>query len=476
MAEHPAEVTDITASAGALMLNLGNITDARIESMKRSMRTAMENKIPVLLDLVGVACSDLRLDLARELLSIGHPAVLKGNMSELLAVSGLPSHAIGIDAGAQDALTAENMETVSEVLRAFSRSNQAIVLATGKQDFVTDGERVVLVQNGSAALSGITGTGCMVGALTAAFLPGCEDNIAKEMTDSIEAGVRSGVEMELNGKSGNYLAAAVLGTALMGIAGEEAEKISRGSGSFQVNLLDEIYGLSDRQLLNLLKIECTEKEGIRMDRKDLDVTLYLVTDSSYHTEESLLRTVEEACKGGVTLVQLREKNKGGREYLNKAFKVKEITDRYNVPLIIDDRVDVALACDAAGVHVGASDIPVAVARKLMGPDKIVGATAKTVEAAVKAYEDGADYLGVGAIYPTTTKVVTILTKVSTLKDICEAVPIPAVAIGGLNAGNMDVLEGAGMSGMAVVSAIMKAEDPQGNARELKEKIVALMGK
>ncbi|MCJ7859833.1 MULTISPECIES: hydroxyethylthiazole kinase [unclassified Blautia] len=255
MAEHPAEVTDITASAGALMLNLGNITDARIESMKRSMRTAMENKIPVLLDLVGVACSDLRLDLARELLSIGHPAVLKGNMSELLAVSGLPSHAIGIDAGAQDALTAENMETVSEVLRAFSRSNQAIVLATGKQDFVTDGERVVLVQNGSAALSGITGTGCMVGALTAAFLPGCEDNIAKEMTDSIEVGVRSGVEMELNGKSGNYLAAAVLGTALMGIAGEEAEKISRGPGSFQVNLLDEIYGLSDRQLLNLLKIE-----------------------------------------------------------------------------------------------------------------------------------------------------------------------------------------------------------------------------
>ena len=213
-----------------------------------------------------------------------------------------------------------------------------------------------------------------------------------------------------------------------------------------------------------------------MDRKDLDVTLYLVTDSTYHTEESLLHTVEEACQGGVTLVQLREKNKGGREYLDKAFKVKEITDRYHVPLIIDDRVDVALACDAAGVHVGSSDIPVAVARKLMGPDKIVGATAKTVEAAMKAYEDGADYLGVGAIYPTTTKVVTILTKVSTLKDICEAVPIPAVAIGGLNAGNMDVLEGAGMSGMAVVSAIMKAEDPQKNARELKEKIVALMGK
>ena len=189
MAEHPAEVEEITASSGALMLNLGNITDARIKSMKCSMRRAVENKIPVLLDLVGVACSDLRLDLARELLSIGHPAVLKGNMSELLAVSGLPSHAIGIDAGAQDALTSENIDAVSDVLKDFSRNNQAVVLATGKQDFVTDGEQVVLIENGTAALSGITGTGCMVGALTAAFLPGCEDHIAKEMTDRTEAGV-----------------------------------------------------------------------------------------------------------------------------------------------------------------------------------------------------------------------------------------------------------------------------------------------
>ena len=129
------------------------------------------------------------------------------------------------------------------------------MLATGKQDFVTDGEQVVLIENGTAALSGITGTGCMVGALTAAFLPGCEDHIAKEMTDRTEAGVWSGSEMGLNGRSGNYLDAAVLGTALMGIAGEQAEKISRGPGSFQVNLLDEIYGISDRQLLGMLKIE-----------------------------------------------------------------------------------------------------------------------------------------------------------------------------------------------------------------------------
>ena len=205
----------------------------------------------------------------------------------------------------------------------------------------------------------------------------------------------------------------------------------------------------------------------------MDTTQYLVTDSSYHTEESFLRTVEEALRGGVTLLQLREKEKSAREYMELAGKVKEICGRYGVPLLIDDRVDVAAAVGAAGVHVGQSDIPVAAARKILGPDKIVGATAKTVEQALEAWRQGADYLGVGAIYPTTTKVKTILTKVSTLKEICEAVPIPVNAIGGLNAGNMDVLEGSGIAGICVVSAIMKSEDPRRTAEELKEGVIRL---
>ena len=151
-----------------------------------------------------------------------------------------------------------------------------------------------------------------------------------------------------------------------------------------------------------------------------------------------------------------------------------MTDRYQVPLLIDDRVDVAAAADAAGVHVGQSDIPAAEARKILGPDKIVGATAKTVEQAVEAYQQGADYLGVGAIYPTTTKVKTVLTKVSTLEEICRAVPIPVNAIGGLNAGNMDILAGTHIAGICVVSAIMKAEAPGKAAAELKEKIMQLL--
>ena len=204
-----------------------------------------------------------------------------------------------------------------------------------------------------------------------------------------------------------------------------------------------------------------------------DLTLYLVTDSTYHTEESFLWTIEEACKGGVTLLQIREKERSGRDYLALARKVKEITDRYDIPLIVDDRIDIALAVDAAGVHVGRSDIPVCEARRLLGSGKIVGATAKTVEQAKEAFAEGADYHGVGAIYPTTTKVITVLTEVSTLNAICKAVPIPAVAIGGLNKENMDILKGGCMSGVAVVSAIMKATEPRLAAEELKKKIQSL---
>ena len=203
--------------------------------------------------------------------------------------------------------------------------------------------------------------------------------------------------------------------------------------------------------------------------KGLNTKLYVITDSTNYGEEEFLFRVEEALKGGATLLQLREKEKTTREYIELAQKVHSITKKYNVPLVIDDRVDVALATRAEGVHVGQSDMPVCIARKLLGKDKIVGATAKTVAQATKAYEQGADYIGVGAIYPTTTKVKTVLTSTETLKDICNAVPIPANAIGGLNKDNIDVLKGIPIAGICVVSAIMKAENPQKATTELIER-------
>lgn len=208
--------------------------------------------------------------------------------------------------------------------------------------------------------------------------------------------------------------------------------------------------------------------------KNIDTTLYFITDSTSVPEERFLPTVEAACKGGATLIQLREKNKSTREYMDLALATHEITKRYGVPLIIDDRVDVALAIDAEGVHVGQTDMPVKIARQLMGPDKIIGATTKTVPQALEAYEQGADYLGVGAIYPTTTKVVTILTSVDTLKQIVKAVPIKVNAIGGLNKDNIDVLKGSGIAGICAVSAIMKAADPELATRELKQAFLNLV--
>ena len=207
--------------------------------------------------------------------------------------------------------------------------------------------------------------------------------------------------------------------------------------------------------------------------KNLDTTLYFITDSTTVQEERFLPVVEAACKGGATIIQLREKDKSTREYMQLAEAVHAITSRYNITLIIDDRVDVALAIGAEGVHVGQSDMPVHVARKLMGEGKIVGVTAKTVPQALEAYEQGADYLGCGAIYPTTTHVKTVITPVETLKEVVKAVPIPVNAIGGLNKDNIFVLKGSGIAGVCAVSAIMKAADPESAARELKEAFLKL---
>lgn len=201
---------------------------------------------------------------------------------------------------------------------------------------------------------------------------------------------------------------------------------------------------------------------------NLDTALYFITDSTGFETEEFLRRVRSALEGGVTIIQLREKNRTTREYIELAEAVHGITKEFNIPLIIDDRIDVMLASGAEGVHVGAEDMPVAMARKLIGKEKILGATAKTVEAAVRAYNDGADYLGVGAIYPTTTKVKTVLTSTETLDAITKAVPIPVNAIGGLNASNLGVLKGINIAGVCAVSAIMKAESPKKAAEELKQ--------
>ena len=202
--------------------------------------------------------------------------------------------------------------------------------------------------------------------------------------------------------------------------------------------------------------------------RKIDYRLYLVTDRKQPAPGTFEKVVEEALKGGATLVQLREKEGDTGLLYERAVKLKQITKAYHVPLIIDDRIDIMMAADADGVHLGQSDMPAALARKLIG-------AAGTLEEAVKAEKDGADYLGVGAMFPTATKKDADITTPETLRKIMDTVHIPVVTIGGMNERTIPLFKGYGLSGFAVVSAIMASREPEKAARKLKRIIDGIVG-
>lgn len=201
--------------------------------------------------------------------------------------------------------------------------------------------------------------------------------------------------------------------------------------------------------------------------------LYLVTNSDKYGEKEFLERVESALKGGVDILQLREKDKTDLEILELGKKVKALCDSYKVPMLIDDKPHLAWAL-GLGVHLGADDMPIELGRKLLGSDALIGATAKSVEAAQEAEKEGADYLGVGAIFETKTHVKTKRTSVETLKEIKKNVGIEVYAIGGLNIDNVDILAGSGVDGICVVRAIMDSPNVEEETRKLKEKINKLL--
>ena len=205
-----------------------------------------------------------------------------------------------------------------------------------------------------------------------------------------------------------------------------------------------------------------------MSMKDIDYSLYLVTDHRNKTEEEFLNIIEEAIKGGTSIVQLREKTASTKDFYQLALKVKEITTRYDVPLLINDRIDIALAIDSEGVHLGQDDMPADIARKIIGDDKILGVSASTVEEAIKAQIDGADYIGSGAVFPTATKDDADSVSKEELKSIVDSIDIPVVAIGGITIENASELKDTGIAGFSVVSAIMSADDPKEASQKLRE--------
>lgn len=204
----------------------------------------------------------------------------------------------------------------------------------------------------------------------------------------------------------------------------------------------------------------------------VDYSLYLCTDRELMTSDTIEEGVELAIKGGVTIVQLREKNCLGKEFLRIARGVKEVTDAYEIPLIINDRIDIAVAVDADGVHLGQKDIPAGVAREMLGKHKIIGVSAYNAELALRAQKDGADYIGVGDVFGTSTKADTHHVSYEELVRIRKTVKIPIVAIGGVKPDNMPRLAGTGVDGVAVVSAVLGAK----NITEAAEEMIRQMEK
>lgn len=201
-------------------------------------------------------------------------------------------------------------------------------------------------------------------------------------------------------------------------------------------------------------------------KNNIDYTLYLVSDREVLKGRDLCKAIEASIKGGVTLVQLREKDISSLDFYNLAVSVKKITDKHNVPLIINDRIDIALAVDAAGVHVGQSDIPTKVARKIIGEDKILGISAATLEEAKLAEAEGADYLGIGAVFPTDTKKDARSVSIELLGEIKKSLTVPVVGIGGINENNAELLKQSKIDGIAVVSAILGKDDIEQAAKDM----------
>ncbi len=225
MAEHPLEVAEITSVSKALGVNLGNITDIRMESMLISGKVAFKNKIPQVIDLVGVGCSKLRLDYGRKYIEECHPDVIKGNMSEIKSIYGLESNAKGIDVGVCDVITENNLDENIKMLKSLSLETGSIIVATGIIDIITNGIHTYLISNGCEMLSMITGTGCMLNVLIASYI-----------------------------SSGDVLGGVILAVGLLGICGELSQNV-KGTGSFRVELLDNIFSISDDIIREKLQIK-----------------------------------------------------------------------------------------------------------------------------------------------------------------------------------------------------------------------------
>lgn len=468
MASGLFEAEDVTGICNSLVINIGTLDDRTIPAMIKAGREAARLGHPVIFDPVGVGASRFRKGAAVRILREVPVALIRGNGSEIrvlletlteLGERETTAGACGIDAQKEDMAGWSNAEEKAATAGRLARLCGCIVAQTGETDIVTDGENTFYIGNGHPWMAKITGSGCMLDGFLGAVLG----------TGTAEA--------ECGEK--HLLEAAVWAVCAFGVCGEQAYDRcladGGGPGSFLIHLIDAVGLLTDQKIKEKARV-FSSGEDERRDRISRALCLYAVTDRRYSDSlKDFVDSIEEAIKGGATMVQLREKELPREEVLREARAVRALTDRYGIPLIIDDDLETALQCGADGLHVGQEDIPAAQARKVLGPQKILGVTAKTEEQAKAALEAGADYLGSGAVFGSTTKVDAKAMDYETLKKICGSADIPVVAIGGITAKNVELLAGSGIAGAAVVSGIFGEKYVRQAAAELKGKILKMRG-
>ena len=483
-ADSPLEVSEITSSSDALVLNAGTPSIDKYEAFRLAGISANTKNIPVVLDPVGVGASTFRKENILRLLNDINVTCIRGNATEIMNLCDLI-----VDKSCDERLdqTDGRLEQPDNIMpfklqsdKVISRgvedaglgfSKDAVISLSKKLDaiIVISGETVTVVSarddfykeypGGSIFQKQFTGAGCMMSALLGAYLAtGRKENITD--IDSVESCIR------------DYESCA-----------RKAERRVYGSGNigtmtYRNALIDELSFLDkpwryrfDKSDLNLYAI--TDRSWILNDNdvydEDNSCNSNKASKESLYCK-SLEEAVEKAILGGATIIQLREKNISDDEYIKRAESIKSVCDRYNIPLIINDNVDVALKVKAAGVHVGQGDTSVSKARSILGKDYIIGATAHNLEEAKIAQTCGADYLGVGAAFGSSTKKdAKPLTSLETYKEITSNISIPIVAIGGINDSNMDLLTGSGIAGVAIISGIFSALDIEEQANILSRK-------
>ncbi|MEG0249251.1 MAG: hydroxyethylthiazole kinase [Peptostreptococcus sp.] len=427
MADGEKEVEEMTSIADALVLNFGIIDVQPLETIVKAGVTANKKNIPVVFDPVGMGSIKYRSEAVLELLEKVHMDVIKGNASEIMSLAGVKTKTKGVDSNE------DSLEAIDSAVK-IANKYRCVCAVTGSVDIITDGRSVVKIYNESDILSYITGTGCMIASLIASFL----------------------------GAGASPLISAIAGVLAMSISGELAikrEEIEKnGIGTYRVDVMNNIYHFSPEIVKRNAKID--------LEKREYKYSMYLITDEASCLGKDLYKSVEESIKGGANLVQLREKNVSTREFFERAVKLKEICHKHNVPLIINDRIDIALAIDADGVHLGQSDMPIELAKKIIGHQKIVGISAGNMKEAISAQESGADYIGVGAVFNTDTKKDADYVSKELLCEMTSNLHIPVLAIGGIKLDNLDYLRATDIEGICVISDILKNTDCKKRTEDL----------